>query len=238
MLKKINENKHVLLLLYFPIYMIAFSYLEKRVTDKIHIIDCSLDQYIPFLEIFVVPYLLWFLYIAVTGFYFLFREKESFCRLMYFGMIGMTLFLVVSFLYPNGLELRPETFPRDNIFTDMTKFVYAMDTPTNVCPSIHVFNSMGVLFGVRNSEKLKNRKWIQNGATISTALIILSTMFLKQHSVVDVLMAMVLSYLSYDLVYNGRWNHIFQSFEEVRHKFAGNYTGFGRPGKRIGKQNR
>ena len=154
---RLSQYKHYLLLLYFPVYLAAFRWLETVTPDKIHIIECSLDKYIPFMEIFIVPYLLWFAYIGGAGIYLLFRDKESFCRMMYFGMIGMTLFVVVSWLYPNGLELRPETFARDNVFVTLTKFVYSMDTSTNVLPSIHVYNSIGVCAALWHSEKLKDK---------------------------------------------------------------------------------
>ena len=201
MAEKLKKYRHGLLLLYFPFYLAAFAYLEKKVPDKVHIINCAIDQYIPFVEVFIIPYLLWFAYVAVAGIYFFFKEKESFCKWMYFGMIGMTIFIIVSYLYPNGLELRPETFTRDNIFVQLTKMIYSMDTPTNVLPSIHVFNSMAVYFAVKNSPKLKNNKAARTGAFVMTSLIILSTMFLKQHSVLDVMAGFLMAYTLYQFVY-------------------------------------
>ena len=165
---------------------------------------------------FIIPYLLWFVYIAIAGIYFFFREKESFCKLMYFGMIGMTIFIIVSYVYPNGLELRPDTFTRDNIFIQLTRKIYSMDTPTNVLPSIHVFNSMAVYFAVKNSPYLKEKKVIRGAAFFMTTSIILSTMFLKQHSVVDVLTALILSYVSYDIIYNERTEKIKEGLEELK----------------------
>lgn len=214
----INKYKHFLLLMYFPVYLLGFYYLETVMPDKIHIIECSLDKYIPFVEFFIVPYLLWFVYIGAAGVYFFLYEKESFCQLMYFGMIGMTLFLLVSYLYPNGLELRPENFARDNIFVELTKWIYRMDTPTNVLPSIHVFNSVGVAIAIRRSEKLKNKKWLQNASALLMVLIILSTMFLRQHSVIDVLTALALSCMAYDLVYNERWLEIRYGLETWKYR--------------------
>ena len=105
---KLNQYKHVLLLLYFPLYLAAFRYLENITPEHLHIISSPLDQYIPFLPVFIIPYLFWFVYIALPGMYFLFCEREVFCRLMYFGMIGMTVFLLISYVYPNGLAIRPE----------------------------------------------------------------------------------------------------------------------------------
>ena len=176
MTEKLKNYKHGLLLLYFPFYLAAFSYLEKRVPDQLHIIDCAIDRYIPFIEVFIIPYLLWFVYIAIAGIYFFFREKESFCKLMYFGMIGMTIFIIVSYVYPNGLELRPDTFTRDNIFIQLTRKIYSMDTPTNVLPSIHVFNSMAVYFAVKTVRIWKKESDKRSGLFMTTS-IILSTMF-------------------------------------------------------------
>lgn len=219
MKERLGQYKHFLLLLYFPFYLTAFYFMEHFGPDKIHIIDCAFDHYIPFVEIFIIPYLLWFVYLLAAGLYFLFCEKESFVRMMYFGMIGMTIFLLVSWLYPNGLELRPETFTRDNIFVRLTQFIYNMDTPTNVLPSIHVFNSVGIYITIRFSEKLRNKKWIQNGAQILTVLIVLSTMFVKQHSIVDVLLALLLSYISYGFVFDGWAVRLWNSMEEIRYKY-------------------
>ena len=135
---------------------------------------------------------------------------------MYFGMIGMTIFIIVSYVYPNGLELRPDTFTRDNIFIQLTRMIYSMDTPTNVLPSIHVFNSMAVYFAVKNSPYLKEKKVIRGAAFFMTTSIVLSTMFLKQHSVVDVLTALILSYVSYDIIYNERTEKIKEGLEELK----------------------
>ena len=195
-------QKLTLVVIYYFAYLGAFHVLEIIQPEELHIIDCAFDRYIPFVEIFVVPYLLWFVYIGSAALYFFIRERDMYFRLVYTGMVGMTIFLLISWLYPNGLELRPEIFARDNVFVLLTKMVYANDTPTNVLPSIHVFNSVGTLFAVRQSRRLKDRQLIKAGAHILTLLIILSTMFLKQHSIVDVLLALVISYLAYELVYD------------------------------------
>ena len=215
---KLNQYKHVLLLLYFPFYLAAFRYLENIRPDRLHIISSPLDQYIPFIPVFILPYLFWFLYIAGPGLYFLFCEKEVFCRLMYFGMIGMTVFLVVSWVYPNGLAIRPDSFADDNVFTQLTRFVYSVDTATNVLPSIHVFNSVGIYLAVKDSERLSQKKGIRYASLIMTTLIILSTMFVKQHSVVDVVAGLTLSYVSYELVYGGPALQIWNSMNMVKYR--------------------
>ncbi len=202
-MKRMKEKySHFVLLLYFPVYLLAFWFVENFGASKIHIIECALDHEIPFIEYFIVPYLLWFVYIAVGVAYFLFWEKSSFKDFMYLGMIGMTIFIIVSIIYPNGLQLRPTYFVHDNIFVDLTKMIYGMDTPTNVFPSIHVYNSLAMNCVINRSEKLQKYRAIQTGSLILCVLIIMSTMFLKQHSVFDVISGTILFCGAHMLVYN------------------------------------
>ena len=91
--------------------------------------------------------------------------------------------------------------PRDNVFCDLVSFLYKIDTSTNLWPSIHVYNSLGVLFAVVHNERLGNKKWIKYGCLGLSASIILSTMFLKQHSVFDVMTAFIMAAAMYIIVY-------------------------------------
>lgn len=215
---KLNQYKHVLLLLYFPLYLAAFRYLENITPEHLHIISSPLDQYIPFLPVFIIPYLFWFVYIALPGMYFLFCEREVFCRLMYFGMIGMTVFLLISYVYPNGLAIRPEHLAGDSVFIKLTRYVYSVDTSTNVLPSIHVFNSIGIYLAVKDSDNLRKKKGIRYASLTITVLIILSTMFVKQHSVVDVIAGLLLSCVASDLIYGGRAIQIWNNFHVVKYR--------------------
>ncbi|MBR5047521.1 MAG: phosphatase PAP2 family protein [Eubacterium sp.] len=189
-------------LLYFPLYLTAFELVEHHTRGRIHVIESALDMKIPFIEYFIVPYLLWFFYIAAGVLYFLLKEEESYRKLMYTLMTGMTVFILVSMIYPNGLMLRPMHFARDNVFVDLTRFLYSIDTSTNVFPSIHVFNSMALHLAVAKSQRLKDRKMIQCGSFLLCVSIILSTMFLKQHSVFDVISGMGLFCVTYMMVYS------------------------------------
>ncbi len=166
-------------------YLSSFTWLEHRHVSGIHITACAWDYKIPFLEIFIVPYLLWFGYIAVTVVYFLFHEEENFDAFAQTLAFGMTIFLIVSAIYPNGLNLRPITFERDNVFIKLVQFIYRNDTPTNVLPSIHVYNSLAAFMAIKRSRLVQKKKGWAWGAGILTILIILATVFLKQHSMFD-----------------------------------------------------
>ncbi len=189
--------------LYMIFYLASFTYLENRVTYRFHVIHSSLDSLVPFCEYFVIPYFLWFAYIAVTVLWFMFKNKDEkeYMQLIFNLGIGMTVFIIVSWVYPNGHFLRPISFPRDNVFTDMVRFLYSIDTPTNVLPSIHVYNSIAAFIAIARCRALKNNRLVVGGTFILTVSIVAATMFLKQHTVVDVVLALALNVVVYLLVY-------------------------------------
>ena len=112
----------------------------------------------------------------------------------------MTIFLVISTVFPNMHQLRPAVFPRDNIFTHMVGIIYASDTPTNLWPSIHVYNSLGTMIAIHRSKRFnKPAKAISDFIGVS---IILSTLFIKQHSMYDVITAFIMATVFYLLIYH------------------------------------
>ena len=110
------------------------------------------------------------------------------------------LFFVLSVAYPNIQNLRP-SLTGENIFEKLVMFLYRTDTPTNVLPSLHVYNSV-LCFTVLYENKTcrKHRGLLFCVGTLSV-LVILSTMFLKQHSIVDVIMALICNVICYVFVY-------------------------------------
>lgn len=198
----VQKYKHGLLLLYMLIYFPWFSFLEKNVTNRFHVIHMAVDDKIPFNEYFIIPYFLWFAYVAGAVLYFFFQNKDEYFKLCTFLFIGMTVFLIISTVYPNGHYLRPTTFERDNIFVDMVKKLYKADTATNLFPSIHVYNSIGVNIAIWHCENFKKNRIVRFGSTILMVSIILSTMFLKQHSVFDVITGIAFSLFMYTIVYS------------------------------------
>lgn len=201
--KKFYERyRHAIpLIVYGVIYLTWFCHLEKTVTKQYTVIHMALDDVIPFCEVFVIPYFLWFAYIAAVVLYFFFKDKDDYYRTCVFLFTGMTIFLIISTLFPNGHHLRPYTMPRDNVFTRLVQFLYSTDTPTNLWPSIHVYNSLGAHFAIVKSKHFENRKGIKVASFVLSTSIILSTMFIKQHSLFDVLTAFGLSAIMYLVVY-------------------------------------
>lgn len=215
--KFILEYRHALpLLIYGIIYMSWFAHLEQTVTKKYRVIHMNIDDYIPFCEVFVIPYLLWFAYVAAVVVFFFFKDKPDYYRTCIFLFTGMTIFLIISTLWPNGHHLRPYTMPRDNIFTQLVTALYKTDTSTNLWPSIHVYNSIGVHLAIVKSNYFKDKPLIRWASFVLATSIILSTVFIKQHSMFDVLTAFGLAAIMYVIVYRKDWLVI------LRHKLQNN----------------
>ena len=178
--------------------------------NRLHytVIHMALDDAIPFCEVFIIPYMLWFLYVMAFTIFILFADEDGFRRVSTLLMLGMGLFLAVSIVFPNIHFLRPEVMPRDNVFTRLVQFIYSSDTPTNLTPSIHVYNSLAIMIGTAHTRirpfDRKLARILSYGLGFS---IILSTMFIKQHSVSDVLVAFALMAVAYVAVY--RFNFTF-----------------------------
>ena len=199
--KLVQKYGHIWTALYLPVYLIWFFKLERDVTREYTVIHCFIDDYIPFCEYFIVPYLLWFLMIPVMWLYLFFKDKKEFYQHIIFLYSGMTLFLIICTIFPNGQDMRPVFNPTENIFTELIAVLYRSDTSTNVFPSIHVFNSLAFYIAVRKNKTLNHNLVIRIGSLILTVSICLATVFLKQHSVLDGIGAGVLAMVLYYFVY-------------------------------------
>ena len=71
---------------------------------------------------------------------------------------------------------------------------------TNVCPSLHVIGSLAVLAAAWNTPRFATPLW-RTAFTLQAVLISISTVFLKQHSLLDIPPAVALSAIAYYLVY-------------------------------------
>jgi len=201
-----RKYKHMWVLSYGFIYLPWFCYLERTVTRNYHVMHVALDDYIPFNEYFIIPYMLWFLYVAGAILYFMFTSREDYYKLCIFLFSGMTISLIVCTFFRNGTDFRPVLDPGKNVFTDMVAALYKTDTPTNVFPSIHVYNSIGTHIAIMKSEALRKHTGIRIGSAVLMVSICLATVFLKQHSVIDVIGAVIMSYVIYGVVYGYNWS--------------------------------
>ena len=211
-LKDQNVSQIIPFLLYLVFYMIWFSILERLPRTRFFDLSSELDTYIPFIVEFIIPYLSWFLFQAVWVVFVFFVDRKTYEQLTTMLMIGMTVFLVVSTFLPTKISLRPYYIESRGICAFLVRRLRAVDTPTNVWPSIHVFNTTALMMTLFTSQHpLLRKNAVRIPVVFWCGMIVLSTMFLKQHSVGDVLAALALNGIAYVLVYN--WGFVVRVME-------------------------
>lgn len=187
---KIGEPqfRHLLFLLGWVGYFILYFLTENFIPyEKCYPVHCWLDDVVPFCEYFVIPYVGWYLLIVGSLIYFALYNPKNFENMSKFIIVTQVVAMVIYILFPTRQDLRPEMFPRENIFTGILGLIYRFDTNTGVCPSLHVAYSVGIA-----STWLKEKsasKLCKTLITIFCFFVCISVAFVKQHSVVDIFAA-------------------------------------------------
>jgi len=181
--------------------MTLFLLLEHRNSYVYYTTDSWIDNYIPFCEYFVIPYLLWFVYIFLGFVYFIFIDQSGFQRTCFYLFTGMLTCLLIYFVFPNQQNLRVE-LANTNIFQCLVSFIYSVDSPTNVCPSIHVYNSLMMMITLQKSQHIQQHHYLSIINVIIAILICISTIMIKQHAFIDLVFAVIFSIVIYQI---GKW---------------------------------
>lgn len=207
-LRKINEPEfsHLKLLLGWVVYFVLYFLTENLIpVEKCHPVWCKLDDIIKFNEYFVIPYVFWYILIVISLGWFALYNIEGFKNLSKYIIITQAVGMICYIFYPTRQDLRPEVFENDNFFTWVLSLIYSFDTNTGVCPSLHCAYSFGIA-----SVWLKEKQawtWWRIFVFIAVILICLSTMFVKQHSAVDVIAAIPVGILAEGIIFHKYWKN-------------------------------
>lgn len=208
------EFFHLKLLSGWVVYFLLYILTERLIpAERCHPVHCWLDDVIPFQEIFIIPYVFWYLLVVGSLLYFLLYNVNQFRNLQTYIIITQLVAMAIYILFPSRQDLRPETFPRENILTQIVAFIYSVDTNTGVCPSLHVAYSLGIA-----STWLKERSasWPVKAAIVAAVICIcLSVAFVKQHSVLDIVAAIPVCLLAEWLVFRNYYKLRRQLHENV-----------------------
>ena len=205
-LRRISEPpfRHLWWLLLWPIYWLRYPLIELlNPAEQYHPIHCPLDDRIPFQAWFIIPYMLWMVCLVAFCLYTLYYDLDVFKRYSKFLAISMSISSVIFLVYPSCQNLRPEVFPRDDFLTDCVKLLYAADTNTNVFPSEHAIGSAAIWIAAMHTKSLRTPLRVTL-ITVLTTLTCFSTVFLKQHSLLDILAAAPICLLAYWLCFRSK----------------------------------
>lgn len=173
-------NKYNLLwYLLFPILGLIYN-ITASLYEKGYSIMLPKEELIPMMPVFIVPYIYWYLYIII-GFAIIGKKNEfqykNFLLTLY---LGMCICYLIYAIFPTEY-MRP-IVDNSTIFNKLINIIYSMDKPFNCFPSIHVLSTYCVMRFTG-----KNNKIIYCYTIIVGILIILSTVFIKQHFILDII---------------------------------------------------
>ena len=155
----------------------------------VHILMTSLDQAIPFIKIFVIPYAAWVVYIFLTLIYLCFKDRTLAFKTLVVFDIGLIICFIIYYFFQTQGPVRPIITGND-LLSRTLQYIYSIDHPYNSFPSIHVMSSYLLMRAIRS--RSWKTKWIQWFILGFSTSIILATLFIKQHMVLDVVAAIVL----------------------------------------------
>ena len=191
---------HVKLWLTWAVYFCLFFLTENLIpAEKCHPVHCFLDDIIPFNEYFLVFYCGWYVLVFGSLVYYFFYDVQRFRELDLYIFTTQMAAMACYIFWPSRQDLRPEVFPRENVFTWIMGLIYTFDTNTGVCPSLHVAYSLAIVSVMVKDDQLK--KPFKVLVTCFCLMVCLSTAFVKQHSVVDIIAALPVVLLGEVLIY-------------------------------------
>lgn len=198
--------KHFLYALILPAYLAAFFSIEHFIGDDYPVAQMFLshvpfDDLIPFWDFMVIFYILWFPAMGITGVYLLFFDVRGFKRFMTYICFSFFSMVIICIIFPNYQDMRPEITGDENFFRWLLKKLYDADTCTNVLPSAHVFGSAAVMFAVFDCKNLSKHLWLKISAALICVMISISTVFVKQHSILDIIIAVPIAAIWWVIVY-------------------------------------
>lgn len=188
------------------VYLLSYQ-IPKLVVDinRAHYPSIELDYKIPFIPIFIIIYILAFFQWLNAALVITTQDKKFAYRYLSAIMIGSLIGLTIYIVYPTAINNRP-TIYSTNPLLSFIDFIYTVDTPINALPSFHCFCSTISYFIIKDA-KLDKKYQITN--LIFSIMVFLSTLFTKQHFILDVFSGILLALLSVCISKEYQFNKLF-----------------------------
>lgn len=177
---RLIKTQRLNIILFGLTIFIALAYFPlNQPHETVHSLNTALDSHISLQPIFSVPYLL---FIPVFWLFFLliFLKNRQFKALAITIIIVYVFSYIIYWFYQTKVT-RPVILEND-IFSRLVKAIYSHDNPYDAFPSLH--SSLATVFALYFWLTTSKRYW-RILASLFAGLVILSTLFVKQHYVID-----------------------------------------------------
>lgn len=196
----------IILIVFILGLQVSLYFITKNFNSSFHLIGSSLDDKIPFIKYFIYVYDSWYPFLAFVWVLLFYFDRDKCINFIVAGLLSIIIGNFIFLIYPTTV-LRPDIVVND--FTSLVvSITYNADVPVNCMPSMHCIFCFIPIFCLINS-KIKNRYKVP--ICIYFVLIIFSTLFVKQHVIIDVISAFIISGCCY-LVSKLKFFERFQSY--------------------------
>ncbi|MBT2695417.1 phosphatase PAP2 family protein [Bacillus sp. ISL-55] len=193
---KIKELPYLLFLLVMPVLGLIYKILNNNPREAV-ILSTNIDDKIPFLPVFILPYIIWYAFILGYLVYFWYKDTRVYIKTLTMIVFGELVCFVIYFFFQTTVP-RPNLVG-DGILIDLVGMIYSHDQPYNAFPSIHVLTTFAIILGNIN---IRNKHFFHSVfVPVMGSLIIISTLFVKQHYILDMFASMFLTSFIYGIVF-------------------------------------
>ena len=150
-------------------------------------LSLTIDKEIPYVSAFIFPYIYWYAFIFLGLVFILSKDRKRYLRSLMVIYISMCICYLFYYFYP--VEISRPIISNNTLPNRLVNLIYEADRPFNCFPSIHVLNTYII---IRFTKIKDNKSWFIYTSIIGI-LIILSTLFIKQHFILDGVAAIIIA---------------------------------------------
>lgn len=192
-------NKLELKPLLISILLVAFQsflfFALRPLQGQANLIGNFIDEKIPFISLFIIPYYIWYIMIFAVPYYYYKRDKDLLAKYIISYTVCAIVATIIFTVYPS-MVVRPDYLPNNNPINWMVNLVYWIDNPPINCfPSMHCAVSMLFILTISHSKhtKLSNKLLV----IFMSIIIMASTLLVKQHVFIDLVSGDIIMLLIY-----------------------------------------
>lgn len=193
-----------------PLINISYTLLNNS-NRRIYSLITKMDMSIPFVKLFIIPYVIWYPFLFLGLCYLCYKDRDMYYKTVISFDMGLVVCYIFYFFFQTTVP-RPVINGHD-FFSILISLIYQADKPYNCFPSIHVLTSYLLIKGIRWS-RVKN-KLVCSLAYICGILIIISTVFIKQHVILDVASGILFGNLVFSFVYFYAWDWVVELKKKI-----------------------
>lgn len=189
--------KHLLGILSIPLQGLIYMGIASNIGPDIISDYFWVDTQIPFVKWFIFPYISWMPVLYLSFLYLGIKHRSLYWRTLLIYNISVMACNVIFWFFPTHVP-RPDVDGTD-LASMLVNFIYQSDAPFNCFPSIHCLTSYLLFITLKRDlvTKLSVRVFMYT----LLWLIIISTVFTKQHALIDVFGGIFFAEVTYQLVY-------------------------------------